>query len=112
MQLLPIRLAGFLFIALAFCPLINASEEGDDLRAADAQLNTSYQEALEVMPTEAAKTKLRQAQRAWVAFRDAEIALNAELPGASGNILKMLQTELTETRTKQLQALAEAAQAE
>jgi uncharacterized protein YecT (DUF1311 family) len=63
------------------------------------------QKVLATMPDEASKAKLKDAQRAWVAFRDAEIALNGQLPGATGNTLKMLQTELTETRTKQLKAL-------
>ena len=58
------------------------------------------------MPNTDAKDKLRESQRAWVAFRDAEIALNSALPGASGNTLKMLQTDLTEIRTKQLRLLA------
>lgn len=89
---------------------LRASAEGDDLRAADAELNAAYQVTLDALPGNATRAKLREAQRAWVAFRDAEIELNGALPGASGNTLKMLQTELTETRTKQLKALAEAAQ--
>ena len=90
-------------------PRLRASAEGDDLRAADAELNSAYQVALDALPGNATRAKLREAQRAWIAFRDAEIELNGALPGASGNTLKMLQTELTEARTKQLTALAEAA---
>ncbi len=85
-----------------------ASAEGEELRAADAELNASYQKAMAAMPSAGTKAKLKEAQRAWVAFRDAQIALNGELPGATGNTLKMLQTELTQERTKQLKELVEA----
>lgn len=106
-----LRSAVALLILSSFflAPFVHASSEGDDLRAANAELNTNYQNALKAMPDAEGKLKLREAQRAWVAFRDAEIALNASLPGASGNILKMLQTDLTEVRTKQLKALTESA---
>lgn len=110
MKPLLIRAAVFLLICASFCPVqaVRASAEGDDLRAADAELNAAYQTTLKALPDDDAKARLRDAQRAWVAFRDAEIALNTALPGASGNTLKMLQTALTETRTRQLKALAEA----
>ncbi len=95
-----------MLLCWAVVPMARASAEGEELRAADAELNASYQKAMDAMPTAAAKTKLRESQRAWVAFRDAEIALHGAMEGASGNTLKMLQTELTETRTKQLKELA------
>ena len=98
-----------LLCGLSLSSSLRASAEGDDLRAADAELNAAYQVTLDALPGNATRAKLREAQRAWIAFRDAEIELNGALPGASGNNLKMLQTELTETRTKQLKALAEAA---
>ena len=103
-----LRAVALLSVLLTFCltASLRASAEGDDLRAADAELNAVYQKALNAMPSADAKDKLREAQRAWVAFRDAELALNATLPGASGNTLKMLQTGLTGTRTKQLRLLA------
>jgi uncharacterized protein YecT (DUF1311 family) len=100
--------AALVLCLLWLAPAGRASAEGEDLRAADAELNTTYQKALVAMPNEASKAKLKDAQRAWVAFRDAEIAFNGQLPGASGNTLKMLQTELTESRTKQLKALLDA----
>lgn len=104
--------AAVLLLVLATLGLsasLRASAEGDDLRAADAELNAVYQDTLDALPGNATRAKLREAQRAWVAFRDAELELNGALPGASGNTLKMLQTELTQTRTSQLKALAEAA---
>lgn len=105
-----LRLSALLAFTCFFSlsPSLHASAEGEELRAADAELNGTYQKALAAMPNDASKAKLREAQRAWVAFRDAEIALNGQLPGATGNTLKMLQTELTEGRTKQLKALIEA----
>ncbi len=95
-----------ILLGLCLPSSLRASAEGDDLRAADAELNTVYQQALKALPDADTRDKLREAQRAWVAFRDAEIALNGAMPGASGNTLKMLQTGLTETRTKQLRLLA------
>ena len=46
-------------------PPLRASAEGNDLRAADAELNETYQETLAAMPNNAVKTRLREAQRAW-----------------------------------------------
>ena len=107
--LLRLSVLFLMLVSVSLSPSVYASQEGDDLRAVDAALNRSYQKALAAMPDAATKTKLRDAQRAWVAFRDAEIALNGSLPGAGGGILKMLQTDLTQIRTKQLDELVEAA---
>ncbi len=84
---------------------LRASAEGDDLRAADAELNEAYQTALGAVPSEN-KAKLREAQRAWIAYRDAEVSLYAEL-GRGGGGLKIVQTELTEERTKRLKGIAQ-----
>ena len=96
-----------LVFSLGPAPRVRASSAGNDLTVADAELNAAYQKALAAMPSAESKTKLREAQRAWVAFRDAEVALRATIPPVSGNGLKILQTELTDARTKQLQELAE-----
>src|SRR4051794_23776957 len=75
--------AVFLLLSSAgLAPSLRASAEGDELRAADAKLNTVYQHALAAMPNASTKAKLREAQRAWVAFRDADLLLNSEIPGA------------------------------
>lgn len=97
-----------IFTCISLTSSLRASEEGEDLRAADATLNKTYQKTLSSMPNAAAKSKLREAQRAWVAFRDAEISLNGALPAATGNTLKMLQTDLTTKRIQELKSLAEA----
>lgn len=102
-------ISGVLLGSVCATASLRASAEGDDLRAADAELNTAYEASLEAMPTAPAKARLREAQRAWIAFREAEVAVNGALPGATGNTLKMLQTELTQTRTSQLKALADSA---
>ncbi len=107
MKTILFRLVAVLLVLISLCltSSLRASAEGNELREADAELNRVYQKALKAMPDADTKDKLREAQRAWVAFRDAEIDLNTSLPGASGNTLKMLQTYLTEMRTKQLQLL-------
>ena len=83
-----------------------ASAEGDDLRAADAELNAVYQKALNALAGADAKEKLRESQRAWIAYRDAEVAFYAAL-GTGGGGLKITQTELTEERTTRLRGSAE-----
>ena len=85
---------------------LRASAEGDDLRAADAELNRIYQKALGAMPDANAKEKLRADQRAWIAYRDAEVELYATI-GTGGGGLKITQKELTEERTKRLKGIAE-----
>ena len=85
----------------------------DDLAEADRQLNATYQA---LMKKEAANpafiTRLRTAQRAWVAFRDAELdAMYACNEGAAqvcwGSMASQCsssyQARLTRERTKRLQ---------
>lgn len=97
-----------LLLAFSFSPvqLMRAGITNDDLAIADAELNESYQKALALMPNAESKTKLREAQRAWVAFRDAEIALHLSIPPVSSSQIKIRQAELTDARTKQLKDLA------
>lgn len=90
----------------ALAPSLHASAEGEDLRAADAELNTAYQKALDTMPDGEAKGRLREAQRAWIAYRDAELVLYGAL-GTGGGGLKIIQTELTAERTKRLRGIAQ-----
>lgn len=74
-------------------------------READARLNKAYKNGLSRLDKEAA-SRLRAAQRAWIAFRDAECAYrNYENRGGSGENIGLLEclTGLTNERTKQLQ---------
>jgi uncharacterized protein YecT (DUF1311 family) len=77
---------------------------GADYQAADAKLNAAYQEL--VRRNDQASNKLLQtAQRAWIAFRDAECAYStADSEGGSIHPMAVSQclTELTTERTKQL----------
>jgi uncharacterized protein YecT (DUF1311 family) len=80
-----------------------------DLKAADADLNAVYKQLM-ARPDGAFTQRLRAAQRAWVAFRDAHVAA---LYGASteGSVRPMCAAlalrDLTQERVKQLRALLE-----
>ena len=79
-----------------------------DYKAADAKLNAAYQEIMKRLSDDAEGRKLLQtAQRAWIAFRDAECAFSAN-DSKGGSIYPMLVseclTELTNARTAQLKA--------
>jgi uncharacterized protein YecT (DUF1311 family) len=75
-----------------------------DYQAADAKLNATYKNI--VSSNDQASNKLLQtAQRAWIAFRDAECAYStADSEGGSIHPLEVSQclTELTNERVKQL----------
>jgi uncharacterized protein YecT (DUF1311 family) len=76
---------------------------------ADARLNSLYAKVLASVDDEG-KEKLKAAQRAWVAFRDAEAALRAD-EARGGTMAPLLyenaREELTEARIKQLRSLLE-----
>jgi len=79
---------------------------GEDFAAADKKLNASYKEIQKRLTGDAdGKALFVKAQRAWIAFRDAECAFSAG--GASGgSIYPMLvascKTDLTKQRNDQL----------
>ena len=77
---------------------------GEDYQAADARLNAAYQKLISSDDADG-KRLLQAAQRAWIAFRDAECAYTtAGSEGGSIHPMEVSQclTELTEQRTKQL----------
>jgi uncharacterized protein YecT (DUF1311 family) len=86
---------------------------GEDARKADAELNRVYQNLLSKMKGDVSATKkVREAQRAWVAFRDAQ--LEALYPaenkqGEYGSIYPMcyaiVVTTMTKERTAQLRRM-------
>jgi len=47
---------------------------GAELKAQDARLNRAYQDAMKRMTLPRQKAALQKAQRAWIAFRDADCA--------------------------------------
>ncbi|OHV89992.1 lysozyme inhibitor LprI family protein [Mesorhizobium sp. ORS 3428] len=77
---------------------------GVDFQAADAKLNAAYKDIVG-RNGEKANKLLQTAQRAWIAFRDAECAYaTAGSEGGSIHPMEVSQclTELTNERTKQL----------
>ncbi|RUT95217.1 lysozyme inhibitor LprI family protein [Mesorhizobium sp. USDA-HM6] len=75
-----------------------------DYEAADAKLNAAYKDLVGDNGEKANKL-LQTAQRAWIAFRDAECAYStADSEGGSIHPMEVSQclTELTNERTKQL----------
>ena len=77
---------------------------GVDFQAADAKLNAAYKD-LVGRNDEKSNRLLQTAQRAWIAFRDAECAYStADSEGGSIHPMEISQclTELTNERTKQL----------
>ncbi|MCP9229492.1 lysozyme inhibitor LprI family protein [Mesorhizobium sp. LMG 17147] len=77
-----------------------------DYKSADAKLNKAYQDLIGGSDAKASKL-LQTAQRAWIAFRDAECLYSAA-DSEGGSIYPMLISEcltrLTDDRTKQLTA--------
>jgi uncharacterized protein YecT (DUF1311 family) len=77
---------------------------GVDYQAADAKLNAAYKD-LVGRNDEKANKLLQAAQRAWIAFRDAECAYStADSVGGSIHPMEVSQclAEVTNERTKQL----------
>ena len=81
---------------------------GEDYQAADARLNQAYQDLISSDDADG-KRLLQAAQRAWIAFRDAECAHStAASAGGSIHAMEVSQclTRLTNDRIKQLAASA------
>ena len=81
-----------------------------DWRAADKQLNSIYQQIIaENADDEVYLVSLKEAQRCWIAFRDAQLKMKYpdREPGYYGSVLPscemMYLTELTQDRIKALQ---------
>jgi uncharacterized protein YecT (DUF1311 family) len=76
-----------------------------DFQRVDADLNKTYQSVLAKPPTVESKQKLREAQRAWVASRDAEAA-HATKEADGGSMAPTLRyetmTRITRERIKEL----------
>ena len=88
-----------------------------EFHAADKELNSIYQKILEeYVDDEAFIANLKEAQRCWIAFRDAQLKMKYpdREPGYYGSILPsceaMYLAELTQARIKALQVWIEGAQ--
>ena len=76
-----------------------------DFERADTELNKTYEALLRKLPDAESKQKLKESQRAWLAFRDAEAALAADQArgGSMAPIVRYeTMAELTQQRIKQL----------
>jgi uncharacterized protein YecT (DUF1311 family) len=83
---------------------MNASTRAKFVQA-DAELNKTYEALLTKLPDVGSKEKLKQSQRAWLAFRDAEAAFVADQTRGGSmapTIRYETMTELTKQRIKQL----------
>ena len=118
MQLVTTRVIG-VFIVLTACaatPVAQVraqtqaamnAEARADFKLSDAELNKTYEAVLKKLPDAESKEKLKQSQRAWLAFREAEAAFAAdEARGGSmaPTIRYETMTELTQQRIKQLKS--------
>lgn len=77
--------------------------------AADRTLNTAYQDALAVSDGDLGRRRLRDAQRAWVRFRDAEVA--SLFPLAPGQTARVQYGSIYPMRLCSAQARLTAARA-
>lgn len=83
---------------------------GTDLKKADEELNSVYEHVLKEYANDAAfVAKLRVAQRAWIAYRDADMDAfypHADEPGYYGSVLPMCmairKAVITRARTTEL----------
>jgi len=73
---------------------------------ADAELNKTYRRFLADLKDPEAQAKLKAAQRAWIAFRDAQAEFEADQDARGGSMYPMLFyancADLTRERIKQL----------
>jgi len=108
-----VRLALLIAVPVAFpTSYANAQSQAEmnhqaakDFHKADAELNSAYAALMAKLPDAESKRKLKESQRAWIAFRDAEAAFAADQfrGGSAAPVLRWTSmTETTEQRIKQL----------
>lgn len=71
----------------------------DELSLQDSRLNIAYKNAMEVLEGES-KTKLREAQRLWIEFRDANCGIYYNLSGGTMDSLNGVSCELDMTKER------------
>ena len=102
---------GILAYGLALWLVINqisfASQAGKEFNDADAALNTVYQTLLASIDNPQQRTGLIQSQRAWIKYRDDNVAFFAtHYPNSKGGLF--LNIRLTQDRTAFLQSMLDA----
>lgn len=111
MEMKAINLRAALFLTLISCGIFVSTARADraaseEMHQSDVDLNRVYQKALAAMPDADAKAKLRESQRAWVAFRNAEMALlQISGVGTSNTEKESHMTDVNNHRSKELQDL-------
>jgi uncharacterized protein YecT (DUF1311 family) len=102
-----------LLCLLAFTPLATHAQTNTEMKEqagrildkSDKAMNEAYQQLLSVLNDEG-KKRLRETQRAWIAYRDAQAGFDSHhMAGGTGEGLERLGSlnQLTEKRTKRLQ---------
>ncbi len=83
-------------------------QSGQAFKVADADLNAAYKRLLARIDKKS-QAKLQATQRAWIAFRDAQSDLHADVMARGGTMEPMdraqVATALTQTRTRELEAM-------
>ena len=83
---------------------MNAQARAEFVKA-DAELNKTYETLLAKLPDAESKQKLKESQRAWLAFRDAEAGFAADQArggSMAATIRYETMKELSQQRIKQL----------
>lgn len=70
-----------------------------EVKVQDARLNQNYKAAMQMLETEARKTQLRDVQRAWIKYRDAQCQFMATLTG--GTMDRIFGVDCVLSTTKQ-----------
>jgi uncharacterized protein YecT (DUF1311 family) len=81
-----------------------ASQAGKQFNEADAELNKTYQAVLSTLTNPLGRSKFVAAQKAWIQYRDDNVAFYAEHYRQSKGGL-FFKTDLTQERTKFLKDL-------
>src|SRR5947209_319237 len=91
-------------VSVALCCVTMASEKGKAFNAADAELNAVYHKILSGITNPEDKKLFIEAQRAWLKFRDAEVAFDQNyFPGNAGATWKSI--DMMQTRTEDLKRM-------
>jgi uncharacterized protein YecT (DUF1311 family) len=107
-----IRLA-LLIAALVALPTSHANAQtqaemnrqaAKDFKKADAELNSTYAALMAKLPDAESKQKLKESQRAWLTFRDAEAAFAADQARGGSMAPTIRYATMTELRIKQLKS--------
>jgi uncharacterized protein YecT (DUF1311 family) len=106
--ILLLALAGLAHVTFAQTQAEMTEQAVGDLKKADVKLNAAYAEARAALDEEGQK-KLKVAQRAWIAFRDAQADLEADTAARGGTMAPLIDAmtrkQLTEDRTSELDEL-------